>query len=65
MSISRQPILTPEIARLQARKARRLAVGILSPDDREKLLSYAREMDDRAAELEAAHRSAARNREHT
>ena len=59
------PILTPRMARLQAQKARRLASGMLSPDDRDRLLTYAREMDERAAELEAAHRSAARNREHT
>ena len=42
------------MARLQAQKARRLASGMLSPDDRDRLLTYAREMDERAAELEAA-----------
>ena len=49
-----KPALTPRMARLQAQKARRLASGMLSPEDRDRLLSYAREMDERAAELEAA-----------
>lgn len=54
MSSYPKPVLTPHMARQQARKARRLAFEMLSPDDRDKLLTYAREMDERAAELEAA-----------
>lgn len=58
MSSSPQPIPTPEIVRRQARKARRLAFDMLSLADRDRLLSYAREMDERAAELEAAAQAA-------
>ena len=53
MSSAPKPVLTPRMARLQSQKARRLASALLSPGDREKLLSYAREMDERAAQLEA------------
>lgn len=54
MSTSSKPVLTPSMARLQAHKARRLAFEMLSLDDRNKLLSYAREMDELAVQLEAA-----------
>lgn len=53
MSSAPEPVLTSRVARLQAQKARRLALALLSPGDREKLLGYAREMDERAAQLEA------------
>jgi|GEM_PF-939220 len=60
MSSGPKPVLTPRIAHLQAHKARRLASALLSPGDRERLLSYTREMDDRAAQLEATDPAAAR-----
>lgn len=54
MSSPSKPVLTPSMARLQAHKARRLAFEMLSLDDRNKLLSYAREMDEWAVQLETA-----------
>ncbi|KAF0097889.1 MAG: hypothetical protein FD144_4711 [Rhodospirillaceae bacterium] len=54
MSSPPKPVLTPRMARLQAHKARRLAFEMRSLDDRDKLLSYAREMDECAVQLEAA-----------
>ncbi len=53
MPSSARPVLTPDMARQQARKARRLAFEMLSREDCERLLAYAREMDERAARLEA------------
>jgi hypothetical protein len=60
MSSAPKPVLTPRMARLQSQKARRLASAVLSPGDRERLLSYAREMDECAAQLEATDPTAAR-----
>ena len=54
MSSPPKPVLTPRMARLQAHKARRLAFEMRSLDDRNKLLGYAREMDECAVRLEAA-----------
>ncbi|MFN4017734.1 MAG: hypothetical protein ACK4JB_20505 [Reyranella sp.] len=60
MSSVPRPVLAPEVARLQAKKARRLASGLLSADDRERLLAYARQMDERTAQLESSDPAAAR-----
>lgn len=48
------PLLTPEGARQRADRARRLALGLLSSADRERLLDYARELDEQAARLDGA-----------
>jgi len=64
MSSAPKSVLTPKMARLQAEKARRLASGLLSPDDRERLLTYARELDERAARLEATDAAATHFSEH-
>ena len=50
---SARPVLTPEMARQQARKARRLAFEMLSRADCDRLLAYAREMDEHVDRLEA------------
>ena len=54
MSPNAPPTITADVARRQAGKARRLAFDMLSLADRDRLLGYAREMEERAAALEAA-----------